>query len=171
MLIGWKRLPHTVSGWLEIAKGCQKSICSAGTILLFSLASCDVLSKLGFSEDLAVIFENLHLPGILMILIGCLLVVLVASPLSANATTTAIGAVTFTAFIQAGANPSAAVAAYMIALSTAGASPPSSAPIFISCGLAGVEKAASLFKPLVVDYVIPITILAVLVAAGILPVL
>lgn len=171
IIIGWKRLPHTVSGWLELAKGCQKSICSAGTILLFSLSACDVLNKLGFSNDLAVILGGLELPGILMILIGCLLVVLVASPLSANATTTAIGAVTFTAFIQAGASPSAAVAAYMIALSTAGASPPSSAPIFISCGLAGVEKAESLFKPLIVDYVIPITILAVLVAMGILPVL
>lgn len=171
MIIGWRRLPRTVKGWAEIARSCQKPICSAGTILLFSLASCEVLNKLGFSEDLARILSVLHLPSILMIFISCLLIVLVAGPLSANATTTAIGAVAFTVFIQAGVSPSAATAAYMIALSTAGASPPSSAPIFISCGLAGVNNAEELFKPLIFDYVIPITFLAVLVAKGILPVL
>ena len=171
MLIGWKRIPRTVKEWAGIFKGCQKPICSSGTILLFSLASCQVLSQLGFSEDLAQILSVLQLPSILMVLIAILLVVLIAAPLSANATTTAVGAVTFTVFIQSGVSPAAAVAAYMIALSTSGATPPSSAPIFISCGLAGVEKSESIFKPLIFDYVVPITLLAVLVAMGILPVL
>lgn len=48
-------------------------------------------------------------------------------------------------------------------------SPPSSSPIFISCGIAEVSDIPVTFKPLVFHYVIPVVLIGVLVALGYLP--
>lgn len=71
----------------------------------------------------------------------------------------------------AGVNPIAAVVAFMICISTEGASPPSSSPIFISCGLAEVDDPKVIFVPLITDYVLPLIGVATLVAVGVLPII
>ena len=64
----------------------------------------------------------------------------------------------------------AALAAFLIWMSTEGASPPSSPPIFVACSLADVKDVGKTFFPLVFHYVVPVTILGGLIALGVLPI-
>lgn len=171
LIVGRKNLPKGTGEWLELLRGCQQTFATVGGVLLFALAASRVLTSIGFDQDLKVVLESLALPNLAMIIIACIMVVLVAGPLSAVATTAAVGAVAYSIFTGAGMHPIAAVAAFMICISTEGASPPSSSPIFISCGLAGVKDPKVIFKPLIFDYVIPLIAVAVLVGIGILPVI
>ena len=126
---------------------------------------------IGFGDDLNALLQTLALPKIALVFIVGLLVALVAGPLSGVATTVAMGPVAFAALTSVGTTPAAAVAAFLIWMSTEGASPPSSAPIFISCGLAGVNRIQATFKPLIFHYVLPIVCVGALIALGILPIL
>ena len=171
LLVGRKNLPRSVGGWMDILKGCQPTFSTVGGVLLFALAASNVLNTVGFDKDLSAILQSLSLPGILMVILTCIMVALVAGPLSAVATTAAVGQVAYSVFVDAGIAPICAVVAFMICISTEGASPPSSSPIFISCGLAEVEDPKVIFRPLITDYIIPLLGVAVLVAYGILPVI
>ena len=167
---GWKRLPHTVSGWSNLLLGTQKSFASVGSIFLFAIAGSNVLSAVGFGDDLNVLLQSLSLPKAVLVLVVGSLVALVGGPLSGVATTIAMGPVAFAAMTGAGVSPVAAVAAFLIWMSTEGASPPSSSPIFVSCGLAGVDRVQVTFFPLVFHYVIPIVLIGAMIAMGILPI-
>lgn len=171
LIVGRKNLPCSVSGWADILKGCLPSFSTVGGVLLFALAASNVLNAVGFDQALSNILQSLSLPGILMIILTCIMVALVADPLSAVATTAAVGQVAYSVFVGAGVAPICAVCAFMIYISTEGASPPSSSPIFISCGLAEVKNPKVIFLPLIRDYIIPLLGVAVLVAYGILPVI
>lgn len=171
LIVGRKNLPKNFKEWIEIIKSCQPTFATVGGVLLFALAASKVLTIVGFDQDLKILLESLTLPNLIMAILGCIMVVLVAGPLSAVATTAAIGAVAYSVFVNSGMEPLAAVAAFMICISTEGASPPSSSPIFISCGLAGVDDPKVIFKPLILDYVIPLIGVALLVGFGILPII
>ncbi len=172
LIVGRKNLPRSVGGWVDILKGCQHTFCTVGGVLLFALAASNVLNIVGFDQDLAAILQSLDLPGIVMVILTCVMIALVAGPLSAVATTAAVGQVAYSIFVGTGGiAPICAVCAFMICISTEGASPPSSSPIFISCGLAEVEDPKVIFRPLITDYIIPLLFVAVLVAYGIFPVI
>jgi len=171
LIVGRKSLPQTGSEWIGLLKGCQPTFATVGGVLLFALAASNVLTMVGFDQDLKVLLEALTLPNLVMIILTCIMIVLVAGPLSAVATTAAVGSVAFSVFVGAGVNPIAAVVAFMICISTEGASPPSSSPIFISCGLAEVDDPKVIFVPLITDYVLPLIGVATLVAVGVLPII
>jgi TRAP-type C4-dicarboxylate transport system permease large subunit len=170
-IVGRKNMPKTGKEWVSVIRSCQSSFATVGGVLLFALAASNVLTMVGFDQSLKSILEALNLPGFIMILLTCILVVLVAGPLSAVATTAAVGQVAYASFVGAGVHPINAIVAFMICISTEGASPPSSSPIFISAGLAGVKDPKVMFKPLITDYVIPLIGVATLVAMGWLPVI
>ena len=171
LIVGRKSLPRKSGEWIGILKGCQPTFATVGGVLLFALAASKVLTMVGFDQDLKIVLEALTLPNIVMIILTCIMIALVAGPLSAVATTAAVGQVAYSIFVGAGVHPIAAVAAFMICISTEGASPPSSSPIFISCGLAGVEDPKVIFRPLITDYVLPLLGVATLVAIGLLPII
>ena len=172
LIVGRKNLPRSVGGWVDILKGCQHTFCTVGGVLLFALAASNVLNMVGFDQDLAAILQSLDLPGIVMVILTCVMIALVAGPLSAVATTAAVGQVAYSISVGTGGiAPICAVCAFMICISTEGASPPSSSPIFISCGLAEVEDPKVIFRPLITDYILPLLVVAVLVAYGIFPVI
>ena len=172
LIVGRKNLPRSVGGWVDILKGCQHTFCTVGGVLLFALAASNVLNMVGFDQDLAAILQSLDRPGIVMVILTCVMIALVAGPLSAVATTAAVGQVAYSIFVGTGGiAPICAVCAFMICISTEGASPPSSSPIFISCGLAEVEDPKVIFRPLITDYILPLLVVAVLVAYGIFPVI
>ncbi|CAB1240431.1 C4-dicarboxylate ABC transporter permease [Ruminococcaceae bacterium BL-6] len=171
LIIGRKNLPHKAGEWVGLAKGSQQTFTTVGGVLLFALAASKVLTMVGFDRDLKVVLNSLSLPNLIMIILTCIMVALVAGPLSAVATTAAVGQVAYSIMVGAGVSPIAAVAAFMICISTEGASPPSSSPIFISCGLAGVDDPAVIFRPLITDYIVPLLGVATLVAVGIFPVI
>ena len=168
---GWKRLPHSLGGWYDLLKGTEKSFANVGGIFLFAIAGSNVLSAVGFGEDLNALLQSLTLPKAVLVFIVGIMVALVAGPLSGVATTIAMGPVAYAVLTNVGISPIAAVAAFLIWMSTEGASPPSSSPIFVSCGLAGVNNIQVTFKPLVFHYVVPVVIIGGLIALGILPIM
>ena len=130
-----------------------------------------MLSAVGFGEDLNALLQSLTLPKAVLVFIVGIMVALVAGPLSGVATTIAMGPVAYAVLTNVGISPIAAVAAFLIWMSTEGASPPRSSPIFVSCGLAGVNNIQVTFKPLVFHYVVPVVIIGGLIALGILPII
>ena len=82
----------------------------------------------------------------------------------------AIGSVAFSALLHAGVEPAVAAAVILIFSSTEGATPPGAAPIFIACGIANVDPVKT-FVPLILWYVLPIMVIAILIALGILPIM
>lgn len=169
ILEGWKRLPHSVGGWIQLLKETQPNFLGVGGVFLFAIAGSNALSSIGFGDDLSALLAALSLPKVVMVFVVGALVVLVGGPLGGVATVMATGLVSFTALVGVGCNPAAAVAATLVWISTEGASPPSSPPIFVACSLADVKDVGKIFVPLVFHYVIPITIVGGLIALGILP--
>lgn len=167
---GWKRLPHTVNGWIDLLKGTQSNFLGVGGVFLFAIAGSNALSSIGFGEDLSALLAAFALPKAVLVFIVGIMVVLVGGPLGGVATTMATGLVSFTALVGVGCNPIAALAAFLIWMSTEGASPPSSPPIFVACSLADVKDVGKTFVPLIFHYVIPMTVLGALIALGILPI-
>lgn len=86
-----------------------------------------------------------------------------------SATIVAVGAVAFSALTHVGVPPVTAAACILIFNSTEGASPTSSAPIYIASGLAQVNPVVT-FKLLIFLYVIPTILIGVLIGLGILPI-
>ena len=170
LIQGRKYLPKSGKGWISLLKETQGNIATVGGIFLFALAGSNVLSKVGFGDDLNALIQNLSLPKAAVVFLIGIVVALVAGPLSGVATTVAMGPVTYSVLTGIGVSPIAAVAAFLIWMSTEGASPPSSSPIFMSCGLAGVEDVQKTFKPLIFHYVIPVVCIGALIALGILPI-
>ena len=159
----------SVSSWIQLLKETQPNFLGVGGVFLFAIAGSNALSSIGFGDDLSALLAALSLPKVVMVFVVGALVVLVGGPLGGVATVMATGLVSFTALVGVGCNPAAAVAATLVWISTEGASPPSSPPIFVACSLADVKDVGKIFVPLVFHYVIPITIVGGLIALGILP--
>jgi len=169
LIEGRSMLPKSLPQWKELLLSVQKTCVASGAAGIFALAGSVALTSAGFGDDLQVLLESLNMPPILMVLAVGVIVVLVAGPLSATAATVGLGPVAFAAMVGVGVSPIAAVVAFLVFVSTEGASPPSAAPIFISCGIAEVEDVSVTFKPMILHYVIPTVIIASLIAMGILP--
>lgn len=170
LIEGHKYLPKTAEGWKEILLKTRKTCSTVGGMSFFALAGSEALTAAGFGADVQVLLENLGLPQIAMVLVVGLLIGLTAGPLNASATIVALGSIAYMALVNVGIHPVNAVVAILIFASTEGASPPSSAPIFISCSIAEEDDVRVTFKPLVFHYVIPIVCIGALVALGILPI-
>lgn len=169
ILTSWNEVPKKPK---EIYKFVEESIPAfavLGVILLFAFAASDVLNNLGLGEQLGSLMAALNLPLALVVLIVGLLIVLVATPLTATATVTAIGLVSFETLVAAGVDPVVALVGILIFASTEGATAPGAAPIFIASGIAKANPVKT-FVPLLIFYVIPITIIGWLVLMGILPI-
>jgi len=169
LIEGRKLLPKSFSEWKGLLLSVKKTCVPSGASGVFALAGSAALTAAGFGDDLQVLLASLNIPKFLMIIAVGIIVILVAGPLSATATTVGLGPVAFAAMVGVGVDPVTAVVAFLIFVSTEGASPPSSAPIFISCGIAEVGDVSVTFKPLIFHYVIPTLLIASLIAMGILP--
>ncbi|MDF2677070.1 MAG: C4-dicarboxylate transporter permease [Bacillota bacterium] len=142
---------------------------SIGGLLLFVFAAANIISKLGLANDIVALLDGLQLSKLLTVIIICVLIAVVAGPLSSTATLTSVGIVSHAILIYAGVDPLAAAVAILVVASTEGASPPASGALFIGCGLTGAEP-QKIFVPLIVWFVVPITAIAVLVAMGLMPI-
>lgn len=165
---GRKYLPKTASGLYELIQSSAKRYVVVGATLFAAFAAGDVMTRLGLAKDMMAILQAMNLSPLLMIILVGILVTLVGGPLTSTATVVAIGSVSFSALVYAGVEPAIAAAVILIFSSTEGASPPGAAPIFIACGIANVDPVKT-FVPLIVYYVIPILVIGVLIAVGLLP--
>lgn len=142
---------------------------TVGISLYSALAASTIMSELGVGPQLTSVLDAVNLPVPLLILIICVVAVIVATPLSSTATAAAIGAPAVIALEAMGVPGVVAVCAMLICTSTEGASPPVGAPIYLAAGMAKVEP-RKMFVPLIVWFVVPIILIAWLIAMGFLPI-
>ena len=167
---GRRYLPKTGKEWADLLRKTRKTCADVGGMSFFALAGSHALSVAGFGADTKELLGSLSLPAPVMVLLVGGIITLAAGPMNASATIVALGAVSYSALVEAGIAPLNAVAAILLFASTEGASPPSSAPIFISCSIAGIKEVTVTFKPLIFHYVFPIVGIGILIAYGFLPI-
>lgn len=168
LLLGWQDIKSKLKSKENFIKELLPHYKSIGGLLVFVFAASNIISNLGLANDIVTILEVINIPKSFMVLIICVLIALVAGPLSSTATLTSVGLIAFTALVHTGVDPLAAATALLVVASTEGASPPASGAIFIGCGLTGAEP-QKIFMPLIIWFVIPITAIAYLIAMGFLP--
>ncbi len=168
LLVAWRRLPRSASGWNDLLAAMVPRYAVIGATLFFAFAAAASLGELGLVEQLSALMNGIDAPQFVIAALVGLLIVVVSAPLTGTATVAAVGGVSFSALLAVGVNPVAAAVAILIFASTEGASPPGAAPIYIASGIAGVDP-ARLFLRLIVWFVLPILLIGVLVATGLLP--
>ena len=169
VIVGWKKMPKTGRGLFDLMAGSMPRLAPIGVLLFFAIAASSVLTDLGLAGDIESMLGLLQLPKWVLIAIVVVLVALIAGPLSSTATVSAVGQVSMLSMIAVGIDPVLAITVVLIAASTEGSSPPASAPIFIASGIVKA-KPESTFVPLIIYYLLPVLLIAVLVGIGVLPV-
>lgn len=166
---GWSRLPKTGEGIARMVKREVNQFATVGVSLFAALAATGVMSKLGVGQELADFLNSLSLPKPLIVAVICLLVIIVATPLSSTATVSAIGVPALAVLVALDVPIVLGMILILMCSSTEGASPPAGAPIYLASGMAETDPVKT-FVPLILYFVIPMAILAWLVGMGILPV-
>ncbi|MFD9700106.1 TRAP transporter large permease subunit [Lentzea sp. NPDC059081] len=169
LVLGRRHLPRTASAWRTTITGAAPSFGVIGVTIVAAFAASNVLADLGLAGQLESVLTGLDAPGWLMAIAIGVIIVATAVPLTASATMAAIGPVAVVALIGAGIPAPVAAAAVLIFASTEGASPPSGAPIYVAAGIARVDPVKT-FMPLLKYYCLPILVMGVLIAVGVLPV-
>lgn len=171
ILEGWKSLPHNLKGWHEMCKSTIDRFNELGAILIFAFVSSRMLTKLNLTKEFVAVFQEIanYSPMLVIFSIAIILTIMVG-PFNSTATTTAMGAACYAALRTIGLPPVACAVAFINLVSNQGCVPPNSAPIYIGCGIAGVEEPTKLFKELVYFYALPEVILSILVMMQVLPV-
>lgn len=141
---------------------------TVGVSLFAALAASTIMSNLGVGDQLTASLDSLHLPKPLLVLLVCVAIVIVATPLSSTATAAAVGAPAVITLGSVGVPPVVAICAVLICTSTEGASPPVGAPIYLASGMAEVNPQRT-FVPLILWFVLPVIGLGWLLAMGWLP--
>ncbi|WP_407727561.1 TRAP transporter large permease subunit (plasmid) [Rhodococcoides fascians] len=169
VLLGLKSLPRKPKEVVRLFSSTAPAFVAVGATVLFAFAASEALTALGLGDAMEMLLDKLDAPPIVLLIIVGIVLVLVAGPLPAAATTATLGSVAFTTLTDAGIGVAAAIAAILIFVSTEGASPPAGAPIYIASGQAKSNPVKT-FVPLVTLYVVPFIVLGVLIGGGILPI-
>ena len=98
MIEGWKHLPHTVGGWLDMIREYIGKYADVGMLLFTAFAASGVLNQLGMTNEVKNIFAHLgsYSPFLVIIVIG-VLITMMDGPFSGTATTSALGAAVYAA--------------------------------------------------------------------------
>ncbi|EGD45141.1 C4-dicarboxylate transport system permease large protein [Nocardioidaceae bacterium Broad-1] len=169
LLLGRGRLPRDGRGWAELIGSSAPRFGVVGLTVLFAFAGANALATTGLPEQLAGLLGDLDLPVWLLALVIGIIVVAVAAPLSSTATMAAVGVVGVAALAAAGVPATTAAVAVLIFSSCEAAVPPGGAPLYVACGIAGVDPLHT-FRRMLAYYALPLLGIGVLVASGILPV-
>ncbi len=169
---GWKNLPHSVHGWIELTDGCIGRFADLGALLFFAFVSSKLLADLGLGKEFTAVFNYLNGYSPLIVMIGvCIVITMMVGPFNATGTTTALGEASYAALRSVGLPPVTAAVCFINLVSNQSCIPPNSAPIYIACGIAEVEEPIKLFKDLIVYYAVPEVLIVLLVMFGVVPVL
>ena len=169
LILGRKNLPSGVDEWNEFLTASLPRFGIVGITVLFAFAGANALATTGLPEQLTGVLEGMHLPVWLLAFVIGLIVIAVAAPLSSTATMAAVGTVGVAGLVTAGVPVETAAVAVLIFSSCEAAVPPGGAPLYVSCGIAGVNPLHT-FPKMIMYYAIPLLFIGVLVASGVLPV-
>ena len=170
---GWKHLPHSLEGWLDLIRNDVKTYSNVGGTLIFALCGGAVMTKLGMAKEAQMLFAALgnNVSQVVVLAVVGGVIMLAAGPMSTTATLAALGSVAYAALTATGMRPSVALTCIIIFGAVEGSMPPSSSPLFIAAGIARLDNPIVCFKNLVKFYVSGSAVLAMLIGMGILPVL
>lgn len=169
LIEGRKRLPKGIKGWYKSIEASLKNYSMVGGPVFFSFCACFALDALGLADSVTAVLASLAIPKAGIVILVSVFIVLLAGPLNSTAVISAVGSVCFTALTNVGIAPVVACVAILLLCSTEGASPPSSTPCYLSCGIARCRPDKT-FLPLILYYCLPCTVIAVLVCLSVLPV-
>ncbi|WP_420176864.1 TRAP transporter large permease subunit [Luteococcus sp. OSA5] len=168
LLLDGKNVARQFSGWEDFVKKLIPHVATIGGLLFFIFAASNVISKLGLDKDVVALLDRMSLSPVITTTVILVLLAVVAGPLSSTATLTSVGVVSHAILVGVGIDPLAAAVALLVVASTEGASPPASGALFVACGLTETDP-PKIYMPLIMWFVIPITVIAGLIAAGLLP--
>ncbi|MEF9982827.1 MAG: TRAP transporter large permease subunit [Glutamicibacter sp.] len=169
LLLGFSKLPRTAKEWSQMIEASIPRFGIVGITVLFAFAGANALASTGLPEQLTAVLNQLDLPVWLLALVIGLIVVAVAAPLSSTATMAAVGTVGVAALVAAGVPAPTAAVAVLVFSSCEAAVPPGGAPLYVACGIAGVNP-YNTFRRMMLFYALPLLAIGVLIASGILPV-
>ena len=169
VLLGLRKLPRSIRAWSELIADSIPRFGIVGITVLFAFAGANALASTGLPEQLTTVMNELDLPVWLMALVIGLIVVAVAAPLSSTATMAAVGTVGVAALVAAGVPAPTAAVAVLVFSSCEAAVPPGGAPLYVACGIAGVNP-YNTFRRMLLFYALPLIAIGVLIASGVLPV-
>lgn len=169
-IVGRKNLPRTIKGWITFNQEAIPNFKEIGLLIICAFTASRVLVNLGLETEIASILEAIgSISPVLVILVVALLLTVTVGPFSATATTTALGSVAYMALRGAGLAPAAACTVFLILISNEGCVPPSSAPIYIACGISGLGDPSRVFKSVLLHFAVPTICIALLIALGTIP--
>lgn len=170
MLVGRKSLPRTMHDWITFHREAVYQYKEIGFLILCAFTASRMLVKMGLETEMASILQSLgNTSPVLVIIAVALLITLTVGPFSATATTSALGSVTYIALRGIGLEPAAACTVFLLLISNEGCVPPSSAPIYISCGISGLEDPSKIFRPTLFHFALPTALIAILIAMKVIP--
>lgn len=169
---GWSHLPHTMSGWTELIKESIGKYADVGMLLFTAFAASGVLNQLGMTNEVKNIFAHLgSYSPFLVIIVIAVLITMMDGPFSGTATTSALGAAVYAALRAIGLPPVVCCVAFLNLISNEGAIPPNAAPLYIASGISGLEDPSKIFKPIMIYYVLPTMLIAILIMARVIPII
>lgn len=169
LLLGRKQLPTSATAWARFVADAAPRFSIVGITVLFAFAGANVLAGTGLPRQLSDLLGALDLPVWLLATLIGIIVLAAAAPLSSTATMAAVGTIGVAALVAAGVPASTAAVSVLVFASCEAAVPPGGAPLFVACGLSGVNPLQT-FPRLLAYYACPLLGIGVLIAVGILPV-
>lgn len=169
VVLGRDKLPRSASAWSALVGSSAPRFGVVGITVLFAFAGANALATTGLPEQLSGLLDGLDLPVWALALVVGLIVIAVAAPLSSTATMAAVGTIGVAALIAAGVPATTAAVAVLIFSSCEAAVPPGGAPLYVACGIAGVDPLHT-FRRMLLFYALPLLGIGILVASGLLPV-
>jgi TRAP-type C4-dicarboxylate transport system permease large subunit len=169
VVLGRDKLPRSARAWSGLVGSSAPRFGVVGITVLFAFAGANALATTGLPEQLSGLLDGLDLPVWALALVVGLIVIAVAAPLSSTATMAAVGTIGVAALIAAGVPATTAAVAVLIFSSCEAAVPPGGAPLYVACGIAGVDPLHT-FRRMLLFYALPLLGIGVLIAVGLLPV-
>lgn len=171
MIEGWKYLPHDFRGWNSLVKDSIGKYSEVGMLLFTAFAASGVLNALGMTNELKNVFAHLgEYSSLLVVFLVAIMITMMVGPFSGTATTSALGAAVYAALRSIGLDPVICCVVFLNLISNEGCIPPNAAPIYIACGISGLENPVAIFKPLLVYFCIPVVLISIAIMLGIIPV-
>lgn len=168
-IIGRKVAPRSINDLLNFVKESIPRFTVIGSLIFFAVASSEVLTALGLSDNIASLMSAANTPAWLTVILLGIGVTAIAGPLTSTGTLTAVGLVSYEILVSSGFSPLISAVVVMTFASTSAQMPPASGSIYIASGIVGARPEKT-FAMLIFYYAIPVILIGWLIAMGILPI-
>lgn len=168
-LLAGKAAPKSAGELVTLIQRSIPRFTVIGSLIFFAVASSEVLTTLGLSDNIAQIMGAVNAPGWITVLIIGFGVTAIAGPLTSTGTLTAVGLVSYEILVSTGFSPLISAVVVMTFASTSAQMPPASGSIYIASGIVGARPEKT-FAILILYYALPVILIGWLIAMGILPI-